>query len=177
MHILLKTFLVFARIGAFSFGGGYAMLPLIEEEIVHINGFMSKGQFIDILAISQMTPGPIAINSATFVGFMNYGILGSAIATLGVISGPFLYISLIVNRFLDKFKNSPLMKSVLIHIRPVTVALIFCTFISTVKDTPLVIYNIAVFFISFALMESKKLSPFATIALFGLIGVAKKFIV
>lgn len=177
MHILLETFLVFAKIGAFSFGGGYAMLPLIEKEVVYLNNYMTKSQFMDILVISQMTPGPIATNSATFVGYMNYGFFGALFATLGVVSGPFLYISIFVNKFLDRFKDSPIMIKILASLRPVTVALIFCTFITTLMDTKIDIFSISVFMLSLVLMMSKRLSPMATIVIFGLIGVVKVYII
>ena len=69
MEILFKLFASFFKIGAFSFGGGYAMLPLIKKEIIEVHGWLTNAEFIDILAISEMTPGPIAINSATFLGY------------------------------------------------------------------------------------------------------------
>ena len=75
---LIKLFISFFKIGAFSFGGGYAMLPLIKEEIIEVHGWLSNAEFIDILAISEMTPGPIAINSATFLGYRVSGIMGSS---------------------------------------------------------------------------------------------------
>lgn len=175
MHVLIQTFLVFLKIGAFSFGGGYAMLPLIEKEIVEIHNYMTKNQFIDIVAISQMTPGPIAINSATFIGFINYGVIGSALATIGVITGPFIYMNGIVNRFLDKFKDSDFMKVILIYLRAVTVSLIFSTFLSTLFDMPRDIFNFSVFIASFVLIQTKKLSTFQAIVLFGIIGIIKEY--
>src|SRR5665647_729629 len=105
MSDLIKIFLSFLKIGAFSFGGGYAMLPVIQREIVQSNHWITSKQFIDIIGISQMTPGPIAINSATFVGFKVSGILGSIAATLGVVSFSFLLVSL-ANHYILKFKES-----------------------------------------------------------------------
>lgn len=81
--IYLKLFLSFVKIGLFSFGGGYAMIPLIQKEI-ESHGWLTPSQFIDIIAIAEMTPGPIAINSATFVGYNTAGFLGGAVATFGV---------------------------------------------------------------------------------------------
>ena len=104
MSILIKIFLSFLKIGAFSFGGGYAMLPLIEREIVNNHNWITFKEFIDIIGISQMTPGPIAINSATFVGFKVSGILGSIAATLGVISFSFILVS-IANHYILNLKN------------------------------------------------------------------------
>ena len=84
--IYLKLFLSFFQIGLFSFGGGYAALPLIEEQVVVQNGWLSMTGFTDIITISQMTPGPIAINAATFVGMQIAGLLGAIIATMGCVS-------------------------------------------------------------------------------------------
>ena len=82
MELLVRLFIAFLKIGTFSFGGGYAMLPLIQKEIVESNTWISMSEFTDIIGISQMTPGPVAINSATFVGYKVGGIIGSIIATL-----------------------------------------------------------------------------------------------
>ena len=82
MIILLKLFLTFFKIGALSFGGGYAMLPFMQREIIDTNSWLTISEFIDIIGISQMTPGPIAINSATFVGYKVSGIMGSIFATV-----------------------------------------------------------------------------------------------
>ena len=79
MGIYLKLFLSYFKIGAFSFGGGYAMLPLIEEEIIQTHGWMTNAELVDIIAISEMTPGPVAINTATFLGYKVAGILGALV--------------------------------------------------------------------------------------------------
>ena len=90
MYEVLTMYLIFLKIGAVSFGGGYAMLPLIEEEVIENMHYLTNSQFLDILAISQITPGPIAINSATFIGLRELGLVGSIFATLGIVSGPFV---------------------------------------------------------------------------------------
>jgi len=77
---ILKLFISFLKIGAFSFGGGYAMLPLIQKEIIEVHNWLTLNEFIDILAVVEMTPGPVAINSATFLGYKVGGILGSVVA-------------------------------------------------------------------------------------------------
>ena len=86
------TFPNFFKIGLFSFGGGYAMLPLIQQEIVVNNNWLTLSEFIDVVAISQVTPGPIAINAATFVGYKMAGVLGSMAATLGVVTPSLLVV-------------------------------------------------------------------------------------
>ena len=81
--MLMRLFFTFFKIGLFSFGGGYAMLPLIKQEVVDINRWMSNESFTNIIGISQVTPGPLAINTATYVGYKTSGIIGSVYATLG----------------------------------------------------------------------------------------------
>ena len=94
MQILIELFLIFAKIGLFTIGGGYAMIPLITQEITQRNWLTLEG-VIDIIAISEMTPGPFAINSATFIGNQQGGLLGSALATLGVITPSFIIVVLV----------------------------------------------------------------------------------
>ena len=131
MSILLKLFLVFSHIGLFNFGGGYAMLSFIQAEVVADRQWMTETEFTDIVAISQMTPGPIGINCATYVGYtavMNdaemqvmfadsphllqlMAIIGSALATLGVLWLPFM-VMILVSKLILKYKNSIVQKSI-----------------------------------------------------------------
>ena len=120
--IHLELAWTFFTIGLFSFGGGYAMVPLMEREIA-AHGWLAAREFADIVAISQMTPGPIAVNAATYIGFRVAGVAGSAAATLGVFL-PSLILVLLVARFLRKFKESRGVEGVLSGIRPATVGLI-----------------------------------------------------
>ena len=89
---LFFLFLTFFKIGLFTFGGGYAMIPIIEREAVDRKNWISKDEFLDILAIAESTPGPLAINSATYVGYKVCGVLGSVFATLGVVLPSFIII-------------------------------------------------------------------------------------
>lgn len=100
--LILILFLSFFKIGAFTFGGGYAMLSLLENEFVSKRGWLTKDEFLDMLAIAESTPGPIAINSATFIGYKTARVLGSTLATLGVVLPSFIIIY-IISLFLDKF--------------------------------------------------------------------------
>lgn len=118
----LHLFLMFFRIGVFNFGGGLAMLPLIFQSVQDF-GVMSAQEFSDLVALSQVTPGPIAVNAATYVGFNYAGIGGAAVATLGVALPSFVII-LIVVKFLDKYQDSRTLQGVFYGIRPVTVGLI-----------------------------------------------------
>ncbi len=120
--IYLKVFAMFAKIGLFSFGGGLAMLPLIFQEVAS-KGMMTAAQFSDLVAISQVTPGPVAVNAATFVGFHAGGIGGAAMATLGVTLPSFVII-LLVARFLDKYRENRIIQGIFTGIRPVTIGLI-----------------------------------------------------
>ncbi len=118
----IKLFISFFKIGLFSFGGGYAMIPLISAEIA-AHSWMNELEFIQIIGIAEMTPGPIAVNAATFVGFKTAGILGSICATVGV-ALPSLLIILFISRFFFKNSKHPLMKKTFYGIRPVIAGLI-----------------------------------------------------
>lgn len=100
--LVLTLFLNFFKIGAFTFGGGYAMLSLLENEFVAKRGWLTKDEFLDMVAIAESTPGPVAINSATFIGYKKAGVIGSACATLGVVLPSFIIIY-IISLFLDQF--------------------------------------------------------------------------
>lgn len=120
--IYLILMWVFAKIALFSFGGGYAMISLIQKEI-ESRGWVEAGEFADIVAISQMTPGPIAINAATYIGMKTSGIIGSIFATFGICIPSFILIIAIVN-FLNRFRDNRIVNSALMGIRPVTIGLI-----------------------------------------------------
>ena len=122
MMLFLELFWSFFRIGLFSFGGGYAMIPLIQSEITQ-HGWLTAAQFADILAIAEMTPGPIAVNSATYVGYKTAGIIGSLCATAGV-TMPSLLLVLLVAGIFRKYQNHPLNTMIFYGIRPVVVGLI-----------------------------------------------------
>lgn len=117
----LRLFISFFKIGAFSFGGGYAMLPMIYQEVDTFG--LSMKEFTDVVAISQMTPGPIAVNAATYIGFKAAGFWGSAFATFGVALPSFILIMFIATVF-DKFKSNHYVNSILGGIRPATVGMI-----------------------------------------------------
>ena len=120
--IYLQLFWSFLQIGLFSFGGGYAAIPLIQGQIVERHGWLSMPEFTDLITISQMTPGPIAINSATFVGIKIAGVPGAAVATLGCILPSCIIVTLIARLYL-KYRTMALLQGVLGSLRP-AVALI-----------------------------------------------------
>ena len=129
---LLTLFLTFFKIGAFTFGGGYAMIPLIEAEIAEKHGWITKDDILEIFAIAESTPGPIAINSATFVGYRVGGVLGSAFATLGVVLPSFIIISIIAF-VLQEFQSLMVVQYAFFGIRAGVLALIVKAFISMYK--------------------------------------------
>lgn len=105
--MLGNLFLMFFKIGLFTFGGGYAMIPLIQREAIEKRGWIEYSEFMDILAIAESTPGPIAINCATYIGFKQKGFLGSLFATIGVVLPSFIII-LLLSIFLLSYKESPM---------------------------------------------------------------------
>ncbi len=121
--IYTQLFLTFFKIGLFSFGGGYAMLPLIQQEMVANSNWLTLSEFIDLVAISQVTPGPIAINAATFVGYKMAGVFGSVAATSGVVT-PSLLIVLSLTRLFLKYNTLDAVQAAFTGIRPALVALI-----------------------------------------------------
>jgi chromate transporter len=122
--ILLELFLSFLQIGLFSVGGGYAAIPLIQYQTVDLHGWLTEAQFMDLAAIAEMTPGPIAVNGATFVGLKVAGIPGALAATFGNIFPSLIIVSLLAWIY-RKYRDLPVLKSVLAALRPAVVALIF----------------------------------------------------
>ena len=129
--IYLQLYWSFFKIGLFSIGGGYASLPLIEKEIVDLHGWLTMTEFTDIITISQMTPGPIAINTSTFVGTQIGGVLGAIIATLGCVSPSFIIVLSLAYIYV-KYKNVKVISDVLYGLRPAVVSLIGVAGISIV---------------------------------------------
>ena len=121
--LLIKLFIAFIQVGLFSVGGGYAAIPLIQEQIVNIYGLMTLGEFSDLITVAEMTPGPISINSATFVGMRIAGIPGVLLCTLGCIIPSFI-ICLTLAHFYYKYRNVNGVQIVLGAMRPAVVALI-----------------------------------------------------
>lgn len=170
MNILLKLYLAFFKIGTFGFGGGYAMLPLIQKEIVTNNGWLSQSDFMDIIGISQMTPGPIAINSATFVGFKASGFFGSVVATLGVVTTSFILIFL-ANYFFNKFKNSKILYNALKGMRPALVGLIISVFLTMSFESYRDLNSILIAVIIGFLLYKTKVHPILIIVIAAIIGI------
>ena len=131
--LILSLFLNFFKIGAFTFGGGYAMLSLLENEFVSKKRWLSKDEFLDMLAIAESTPGPVAINSATFIGYKTAGVLGSVFSTLGVVLPSFIIIY-VISLFLDAFLSFTIVASAFKGIQACVVYLIGSVGIKLLKQ-------------------------------------------
>ena len=121
--IYLQLFLSYLKIGFFGFGGGYAMLSLIQNEIVEQRGWLTASQFADIVAVSQITPGPIAINSATYIGYEVAGLAGAVVATFAVCL-PALTVMLAITKFFLSLKDNPYVKGLMSGMKPVVIGMI-----------------------------------------------------
>ena len=130
--IYLQLFLSFIQVGLFSIGGGYAAMPLIQSQVVTRYGWLSMSEFTDLITIAEMTPGPIAVNSATFVGIRIAGIGGAIIATLGCILPSCFIVSLLAFIYY-RYKQMSALQSVLASLRPAVVALIASAGLSILK--------------------------------------------
>lgn len=124
MSVYIELFLAFLQIGAFSFGGGYAAMPLIQEQVVGKYGWLSLSDFTDLVTISQMTPGPIAVNAATFVGENIAGIPGAIVATFGCILPSCIFVTILAHFYL-KYRKMAMLQGILGSLRPAVVAMIF----------------------------------------------------
>jgi len=135
LRLLIEMFITFFKIGAFTFGGGYAMIPLIEREVISNKGWIKdEEEIIDVFAVAESIPGAIAINSSTFVGYKIAGRIGAVVAACGVILPSFIIITLIA-AFFSKFQNNPIVKAAFMGIRSTVVALILMAAIKVGKKS------------------------------------------
>ena len=141
MKEVLKLFWIFFKLGLFTFGGGYAMIPQIKEVVIEKEKWLTEDEMLELLAIAESTPGPIAINMATFIGTAQGGILGAIFATMGVVLPSFVII-LIISAFLKNLLQYNCVKTVLNNIKPAIVGLITATAITLFLSTIFSIKNI-----------------------------------
>jgi len=170
--IYLQLFWVYLKIGLFSFGGGYAMISFVEYEIVHKHQWISPSDFTDIIAISQMTPGPIGINTATYVGFTTTGnVWGSVIATIAVCL-PSFFIMIAICKFLEAYRKNRWFNAALAGIKPVTIGLIAAAAISMINSENFIDYKcVLIFAVSFLLTWRFKVHPVMMILIAGVAGL------
>ncbi|SNX53564.1 chromate transporter [Thermoanaerobacterium sp. RBIITD] len=167
--IYLKLLFSFFKIGLFSFGGGYAMLPLIQQEVVNANNWLTTKEFINVVAISQVTPGPVAINTATYVGYKVAGIIGSTFATVGVVL-PSVIIILTMSKFFFKFRNNKYVDAAFTGLRPAVVGLIAAAAILVAYGSFIDYKSVIIFLAAFIATSKYKVDPILMIILAGVIG-------
>lgn len=184
--IYLELFLVFLKLGAFTFGGGAAMMPFLEDEVVE-RGWLTLEQFIDFVAISESTPGPFAVNIATYVGVVKGGFFGSVCATLGLVLPSFVII-LLIARFYNKFKSSKLVEGAMSGLKPVSIGLIAAAVVSIGQAvffpsgfawSEFISYNFItslVIFIPMFILCLKKLHPILIVLMSGALGIGFGFL-
>ena len=158
--MLWKMFITFFKIGAFTFGGGYAMIPIIQNEIVDKHKWINEEEFIDALSLTQASPGPVAVNTSIYVGYKLRKIPGAIICTLGTVLPSFIVISIIA-RFFSVFKDNPAMTKVFMGVRPAVVALILAAvyklFKSNMKDN--IYRKLAIILLTIGATMYLKISP------------------
>lgn len=188
MNIFLHIFLVFTKIGTFNFGGGYAMLSLIHNEVVVKNHWLTNAEFTDMVAISQSTPGPIGINAATYAGYtavLHQGyptwaaVLGSVLASLSIMWLPFL-LMIAISHYLLTHKDSKVVNDIFAALRPAIIGLIGAAAVLLMNrdnfgsptDAPLAfIYSVVLFLIAFFATRYKKANPIMLIFASGILGL------
>ncbi len=187
MNIFLDLFVTFFLIGLFSFGGGMGMMTLIEQEVVIKHGWMTSEKLYQFIGISESTPGPIAVNIATFIGAEKGGILGSLCATLGVVLPSFIII-LLISTFFKKFAKNRIVQTILSGVKPVILGLLFAMCIRVISTNivgsfsyqgnyhfiwqALVITGVlAIVYFTFWKLKKKKLQPIIIIIIGALLGL------
>lgn len=171
--VYVSLFLLFFRIGLFSFGGGYAMLPLIYQGVSSL-GTMGSEEFARLVALSQVTPGPVAINAATYVGYQSAGVTGAFVATLGVALPSFLLV-LLAYHFIDRFRESEGLNGILGGIRPVTIGLLLSAVVVLGQSTLALTMKIeplhGILFLAILIANGKfKIHPITLTVLSGIVG-------
>ena len=158
MRELIEILKSFLKIGAFTFGGGYAMIPIIQYEVVNRRGWLSEKEFVELLTIAQAAPGPITLNTAVFVGYKCKGYKGAVAAIMGVVIPSFVII-LLVAIFFTSFKDNPYVIKAFKGIRPVVVALIGVPMIDMFKATKMRWWSWLVWISSMVLVCLLSVSP------------------
>lgn len=168
--IYLQVFYTFILIGLMSFGGGYSMISFIQNIVVTKHGWLSVGEFTDMIAISQATPGPIAVNTATYTGYKLAGIPGATLANLGLLL-PALVIVLAVAAILARNHDNIYIQSAMTGLKPMAVALIIASAITIGMENITSLYNAVIMCIALFLISYLKLNPIWVLVGFGIIGI------
>lgn len=170
MNIYMDLFTTFMKIGAFTFGGGYAMLPLIQKEIVDNKGWASEEEIMDYYAVSQCTPGIIMVNTATFIGYNQKGVKGGIIATLGVIT-PSIIIILLIASLLTAFSSLPLVQHALAGIRVAVCVLVLNAIVKLWKNGIKDSFGILLFLVVLAAVSFTNLPTVVFVILSAICGI------
>lgn len=171
MSKYMQLFTTFCKIGAFTFGGGYAMIPLIQKEVVEKKKWINEEDLINVFAVAESTPGPVAINSATFVGYRTGGVLGAFAATIGVVLPSFLII-LALSYVISWFESLTVVKYAFEGIRAGVLALILQALFTMFKHCPKNRSSIVLIALSFVLVTFFSINTIFVIIACGLIGMA-----
>lgn len=174
MNIYLEIFSCFAKIGAFTIGGGYAMIPIIQKEVVEKKKWIEEQDFMDVLAISQSAPGLLAVNISIFLGYKLKGVKGSIVATLGSIAPSFLII-LAIAMFFAGYQDNPTVIKIFKGMRPVVVALIAVPVINMAKKSKLNIYTGALAVATTLLIIFASVSPIYILLVATIVFIFVKF--
>ncbi|MDW7739650.1 MAG: chromate transporter [Bacillota bacterium] len=168
--ILLSLYWSFLKVGLFTIGGGYAMIPLMEAEVINVHGWLTASEFLDIIAVAEMTPGPVSINAATFIGYRLAGVIGSLTASLGVIT-PSLVLLLLLSRILFKLIQNQKAASFLNGLRSALIALILLASF-TLGQTAVIDFSTALIFgLILSACILRPISPLYYIAAGALLGL------
>lgn len=170
MNTLLELYLTFFKLGLFTFGGGYAMLPLLEREVVDKKGWASHEEILDYYAIGQSTPGIIAINTSTFCGYKVCGNIGGIVASLGFISPSIIIISIIA-KFLQSFSHLAIIQHAFAGIRVAVCALVFYSVLNMIKKDANTGLKFMVFILTFIAIGFLSISPIVVVITVGVFGI------
>ena len=166
---LFKLFTTFFRIGLFTFGGGYAMIPLIEHDVVEKNAWLPKSDFVDLLAVAQSAPGVFAVNMAVFIGYRMRGVAGALAAAFGCVL-PSVIIILLIALFFRQFRQIPLVNNIFMGLRPVVVALIAVPVFNVAKSAKIGWATVWIPVLSALLIVALGVSPIYVIIVAGVAG-------
>ncbi|MCD5414320.1 MAG: chromate transporter [Clostridiales bacterium] len=170
MNFYLNLFLIFLKVGAFTLGGGYAMIPVIQREVVHNHKLIDADEFLDIIAVSQSLPGAIAVNSAVFIGYKLAGIIGSLVTLLGIVL-PSLVVIITVAIFYNEIKGLKVVQAFFQGVRPAIVALIAATVVKLTYSIPKKYINFFIITLSFVGIALLDIHPIVIIIACALIGL------
>ena len=169
-NIYFQLFVVFFRVGLFTIGGGYAMLPMLRKEVVEKHNWATDDEMLDYFAIGQSTPGIIAINTSTFIGFKKAGILGALFSTFGMVT-PSWIIIISIAKFFDAFSSNAIVASAFTGIRVVVIVLILNAVIKMGRKSIQSILQASIFVAAFVIVAFTSVSPIFVVVGSGLLGI------